>query len=395
MKWHAPADVRELRAIIAERTGRDSRSGPLLATGAAPPGAGTGPPDTGTGPPGTATGDAAVVASISAPAFSRIIEYEPRDLTVTAGAGMRASRLAALLREDGQWLPAAERSARSVGGLVAAAPTGPFDTSHGGLRRHLLAVRVVAPDGGIQRWGRAVMKNVAGYHVQGLHGGGQGRLGVITAATFRVWPLPERDRSFELTGPDQDAMIASAATIDPADAFRPDAMVWHWRGAEEAAGFTIRFVGTSASVEARIQRMLPWAGRHGFAAAETAASHDGSEPARAGHTALRLTLHPGRLAESLQGLRAGLVGVTASIEAYPGAGVVRVAYRHAEDSEERAERMNSLLAACGEVSVRIERGTGVEHSVADARRSAAVRALEERLVDALGGSPRHWVADYV
>ena len=55
----------------------------------------------------------------------------------------------------------------------------------------LIGVQVVRPDGRSFRRGRMVVKNVAGYDLTRLQYGALGSFGVITAANFKLQPLPE------------------------------------------------------------------------------------------------------------------------------------------------------------------------------------------------------------
>jgi glycolate oxidase FAD binding subunit len=130
-------------------------------------------------------------------ALSRVLEYEPADLMVMVEAGARLADLQARLREHGQWLPwdppGAARA--TVGGLLAAARSGPLRLAYGTPRDWLLGMRVVLGDGRVVKSGGRVVKNVAGYDSHKLQIGALGTLGLIAAATFKVAPLPEVDQS--------------------------------------------------------------------------------------------------------------------------------------------------------------------------------------------------------
>ncbi|MGB5675765.1 MAG: FAD-binding protein, partial [Gemmatimonadota bacterium] len=63
---------------------------------------------------------------VSTSLLAEVIDFQPRDLTITVGAGMRLSALARVVEEAGLWLPLARQpDDRSVGGWVASAPVGP------------------------------------------------------------------------------------------------------------------------------------------------------------------------------------------------------------------------------------------------------------------------------
>jgi glycolate oxidase FAD binding subunit len=57
----------------------------------------------------------------------------------------------------------------------------------------LIGIRVALPDGRLAGAGGRVVKNVSGYDLMKLHYGAMGTLGVIVAASFKVFPKPLRD----------------------------------------------------------------------------------------------------------------------------------------------------------------------------------------------------------
>ena len=142
-------------------------------------------------PPADGLELAGPVEIVSTSELVGIVDHRRDDLTVTVRAGERVTDLLARLAAERQWIPLEGPAERlSVGGLIASAPPGALDRTFGPLRRQLLAVRTVTREGIPQRWGRAVMKNVAGYDMPRLYCGSFGQLGVITEASFRLWPLP-------------------------------------------------------------------------------------------------------------------------------------------------------------------------------------------------------------
>ena len=133
--------------------------------------------------------DAALVTT----EMSRITDYEPADLTITAQAGMTIAALQAALAEHGQCLPLdiAKPERQTVGGVVAARANSLRRLSSGSVRDLLLGVSVINCRGELIRGGGKVVKNVAGYDLPKLYCGSLGTLGLITEATFKVSPLPE------------------------------------------------------------------------------------------------------------------------------------------------------------------------------------------------------------
>jgi glycolate oxidase FAD binding subunit len=133
-----------------------------------------------------------------------IVSHEPSELVVTARAGTRLRELEALLAEHGQCLPFEPPRfgvAGTVGGMVAAGLAGPARASVGGVRDHVLGVRMLNGRGELLTFGGQVMKNVAGYDVSRLMAGSMGTLGVIVEVSLKVLPMPPAECTllFELS----------------------------------------------------------------------------------------------------------------------------------------------------------------------------------------------------
>ena len=127
--------------------------------------------------------------------MTRLIEYEPADLTCRVEAGMRLTDLQAALRAQGQRLPLdpphPERA--TVGGMVAANTNGLSRGRYGTVRDWVIGIAVAYPSGKVARAGGKVVKNVAGYDLMKLHIGALGTLGVVVEVNFKVQARPEKD----------------------------------------------------------------------------------------------------------------------------------------------------------------------------------------------------------
>ena len=124
--------------------------------------------------------------------LDRLVQYEPSDLTVTVEAGMSLAQLDEILSAEGQFLPLeVPRPVEStVGGMLAAATSGPLSMTCGFPRDWLIGVKVVNADGRVTKGGGRVVKNVTGYDMNKLYTGSLGTLGVIVEASFKVSPRP-------------------------------------------------------------------------------------------------------------------------------------------------------------------------------------------------------------
>jgi glycolate oxidase FAD binding subunit len=135
--------------------------------------------------------------------LDQVIEHAPHDQTVTVQAGIRLAALQAHLASTRQWLaldPVLGKGA-TIGGIVSTNASGPQRLRYGGVRDQILGVRVALADGTLARGGGKVVKNVAGYDLPKLFTGALGTLGVIVAATFRLYPLPAASRTVLISAP--------------------------------------------------------------------------------------------------------------------------------------------------------------------------------------------------
>jgi len=130
--------------------------------------------------------------------LNRIVEYEPADLVVTAEAGLRLAELQKTVAKNGQRLPLDPpyTDTATLGGTVSSNSSGPMRYRFGSWRDLLLGVRVALPSGAMMKSGGKVVKNVAGYDLKKLYIGALGTLGVVTELTFRLYPLPESEKTF-------------------------------------------------------------------------------------------------------------------------------------------------------------------------------------------------------
>ncbi len=133
-----------------------------------------------------------------------IREYEPRDLTIAVECGITAAQLEQTLREHRQFLPldAPNAPQASVGGVLAAAWSGPRRHRYGRPRDLLIGSEFALADGTLARAGGMVVKNVAGYDLSRLFVGSMGSLAILLRANFKALPLPESTRIFLAALPD-------------------------------------------------------------------------------------------------------------------------------------------------------------------------------------------------
>ncbi len=133
------------------------------------------------------------VTPLSLRHYTGVVAYEPSELVITARAGTLLSEIEQTLAVRGQMLgfePPRLGRESTLGGVVAAALSGPARPYRGGVRDYVLGVRLLSATGEVLRFGGQVMKNVAGYDLSRLVTGAWGRLGPLLEISLRVSPQP-------------------------------------------------------------------------------------------------------------------------------------------------------------------------------------------------------------
>jgi len=140
---------------------------------------------------------------LSTRALTGIVDYQPKELVLTARAGTPLAEIEAALAERNQMLafePPHFGGAATLGGSIATGLSGPRRPYAGAARDFVLGVRMIDGAGQPLRFGGQVIKNVAGYDVSRLMAGALGTLGLITEVSLKVLPKPaaETTLQFEL-----------------------------------------------------------------------------------------------------------------------------------------------------------------------------------------------------
>ena len=122
-----------------------------------------------------------------------IIEYDPRELVLTARTGTPLTEIEATLAEAAQMLafePPHFGDGATLGGTIACGLSGPRRPYAGAARDAVLGCQIINGRGEHLRFGGQVMKNVAGYDVSRLMVGAFGTLGVLLEVSLKVLPRP-------------------------------------------------------------------------------------------------------------------------------------------------------------------------------------------------------------
>jgi glycolate oxidase FAD binding subunit len=138
---------------------------------------------------------------ISTGAMKRVLQYEPRDLTVSVEAGMRLSELNSLLARNGQMIPldGPYCDEATVGGVVAANVSGARRRLYGTARDLVIGMKFATLEGKLVQSGGMVVKNVAGLDMGKLMIGSFGTLAAIASVNFKLTPRPAIARTLLFT----------------------------------------------------------------------------------------------------------------------------------------------------------------------------------------------------
>ena len=140
--------------------------------------------------------------------LNRIRRIEPENYSLVAEAGCVLAQIQALARSHDRLFPlslGAEGSCQ-IGGNISTNAGGVQVLRYGNMRELVLGLEVVLPDGQIWDGLKSLRKDNTGYDLKQLFIGAEGTLGIVTAASLRLFPLP------------LEAATALVAVTDPAAA---------------------------------------------------------------------------------------------------------------------------------------------------------------------------------
>ncbi len=195
-----PGNTEELAAIVSRCV--ETRT-PIVPQGGNTGLVGGGTPD--------ATGRAIV---LSTRRLNRIRAVDPYNNTLTAEAGCILQHVQEAARESQRLFPlslAAEGSC-TLGGNLSTNAGGTNVLRYGNARDLVLGIEAVMPDGRIWHGLKGLRKDNTGYDLKHLLMGAEGTLGIITAATVKLFPLPQATlTAFVATATPEHAVQALAA----------------------------------------------------------------------------------------------------------------------------------------------------------------------------------------
>ncbi len=140
-------------------------------------------------------------------------QIDGANLTITVEAGCVLQRLQEAAEQAGYLFPlslAAEGSC-TIGGNLGTNAGGTQVVRYGNTRELCLGLEVVTPQGQVWHGLSGLRKDNTGYDLRNLMVGSEGTLGIITAATMKLAPLPAAQLTAWAAVPSLDAAVALLA----------------------------------------------------------------------------------------------------------------------------------------------------------------------------------------
>jgi FAD/FMN-containing dehydrogenase len=155
-----------------------------------------------------ANGPRSVVLSLER--MNRIRDIDTRDFSLVAEAGCVVQTVQQAAADVGRLFPIqwGAQGTAQIGGMLSTNAGGIRTLKWGNARELVLGLEVVLPDGRILDDLRRVRKDNSGYALRHLFIGGEGTLGIITAAALRLQPALKRVETAFVAVPSPDAALS-------------------------------------------------------------------------------------------------------------------------------------------------------------------------------------------
>lgn len=140
--------------------------------------------------------------------LNRIRSMDPADFSLVAEAGVTVAAVQDAAREADRLFPLslASEGSCTIGGVISTNAGGINVLRYGSMRQLVLGIEAVLPTGEIHEGLSSLRKDNTGYDLKQLLIGAEGTLGIVTAATLKLYPLP------------RETVTAFVALPDPAQA---------------------------------------------------------------------------------------------------------------------------------------------------------------------------------
>ncbi len=142
--------------------------------------------------------------------MNRVRAIDPDNDTITVEAGCTLAALQAAAETAGRLFPLSLASEGScqIGGNIATNAGGNAVLRYGNMRELVLGIEAVLPDGRVWNGLRGLRKDNTGYDLKQLFIGGEGTLGIVTAAVCKLFPRPRTVATALVAVPDVAAAVS-------------------------------------------------------------------------------------------------------------------------------------------------------------------------------------------
>ncbi len=147
--------------------------------------------------------------------MNRILDVDPLNNTLTAEAGCVLANIRQAAADVDRLFPlslGAEGSCQ-IGGNLSTNAGGVNVLRYGNTRDLVLGLEVVLPDGRVWNGLRGLRKDNTGYDLKHLFIGAEGTLGIITAATLKLFPRPAANATAWMAVRDPEAALQLLALM--------------------------------------------------------------------------------------------------------------------------------------------------------------------------------------
>lgn len=125
--------------------------------------------------------------------LNKVREINTLDKSITVESGLTLLELQNVCKKNNTLFPLslASEGTCTIGGNISTNAGGVGVLYYGNTRNLVLGLEIVTPEGKIINTLSTLIKDNTGYSLKDLFIGSEGTLGVITAATLKVFPLPK------------------------------------------------------------------------------------------------------------------------------------------------------------------------------------------------------------
>ncbi len=125
--------------------------------------------------------------------MDKVTEIDDSSLLTTVQTGINGMNFERFLNQHGYTMGHIPQSlyCSSLGGWIACKAAGQFSTKYGKIEDILVSLEAVLPDGSIIK-SKKVPRSSTGPSVERLFLGSEGQFGIVTEASFKIWPYPEK-----------------------------------------------------------------------------------------------------------------------------------------------------------------------------------------------------------